>query len=505
MSWPVGNDIYGTLHWLRREVGGSLGYGYDSGTWGSDKIGLVDSCIQSGLMQFYFPIPAPAAEGQRPNSPHQWSFLSPLATIDFVAGTDTYGLPNDFSGVIGDFSYVLAGETKRIPVVPEATLRQLRTSSPRSGTPFYAAARPKQSDGTAQQSWEVLFYPCPSESAQVEFRHSVSPRELSEDRPYPLGGRQYAEVILQSCLAVSEERVTKARGAATEKYLERLAAATSWDTQSINPTDSDVWPLEDKPEGLQINRAYLKRMVGREMQIGSHPKAWNHKQAQEVDMYLQSGLRNFYHPQVLPGEKNRHEWSFLRPMAQMMLTLGQNCFDLPANFSILEGSITFAPDQYVSHLAIALVGELSVRKSQQTAGISGRPRIAATRPKPPSVVGTRYELIVYPTPDQDYEVLLRYQVNPDAGAEDGDTLLGGQPHAQTIIESCLAAVEQGAGKAGIHGKQFMELLRSSVSHDRCSNSCPMLGYNGDVRMVSDGEMNWRDCQDYFVTYNGERV
>ena len=78
-----------------------------------------------------------------------------------------------------------------------------------------------------------------------------------------------------------------------------------------------------------------------------------------------------------------------------------------------------------------------------------------------------------------FEVQFRYRSNPYNLSPSKPYPLGGQPHAETLIASCLAAAELKLNdEQGPHYADFIEKLRSSVSIDRRMN-LHTLGYNGD--------------------------
>ncbi len=179
---PISPEEYGTYQWLCREVGGALKLSYERLAWNHEQTGRVNSIVQSGVMQFYYPPPIPiniplqevvedgeaaTVKDQTKRAPYVWSFLSPLASVSLANGTSAYDLPADFASVVGDFS----SGTKRIPIVDESHLRQLASSTPLSGSPQYAAIRPKSSTGAASHRWEVLFYPTPNGSANLGYRY----------------------------------------------------------------------------------------------------------------------------------------------------------------------------------------------------------------------------------------------------------------------------------------------------------------------------------------------
>ena len=506
MPFPVTADQHGSLAWLRQQVGGYLGMGYDANAWGFEKTSKIDSYIQSGVMQVYYPPPIQLPEDKTPGEPHRWSFLAPVGTLNLVAGTNTYDLPPSFSGVLGEITLTIAGTTANtIAIVPEPQLRQLQTLGTPSATPSYAAVRPKPSDGSAEQAYEITFYPTPNANAAASFRYSVTPQPLTDANPYPLGGRQFAELMLQSSLAVAEERTAKGQGVAQSKFMSLLQAAVAWDSQSLQTTDANVWTLDDETLDLNITRAYLKKQVGLLRGYGPNVGTWTKGQSQEMNLIIKKGMLKFFHPQILPGEARRHEWSFLRPRAQLITVAGQSSLDLPENYANMASPLTFAPSQTVIYDSLEVIDEYRMSTLLQRSSADGRPRMVATRPKGPGVLGNRHEILFYPVPDDEYEISYRYQVNPTAGTDETEIVYGGQPHAQTLVEACLAASEEYDGVLGVHSKMYIECLRASVAQDRLVNATGNLGYNGDPgheAMDSITRDDYRCRQGGLTTYTG---
>lgn len=404
------------------------------------------------------------------------------------------------TGSLGTSTEVTGGPA-RISIVDEASLRQLEQTAPLSGLPKYAAVRPKRSEGDGVQRWEVLFYPTPNDNRTLHYRYSVAPPPISADRKWPYGGKQHAETILQSCLAVAEERETKAQGPATARFMERLAASIQLDLQTGRNTESGMWPLEQDPTDLSIDLNYLKRLVGRHMGATSHPASWTHKQAEEVNEAIRSGLRRFYTPPVLPGERYAHEWSFLRPLGHLQLVDGVYEYDLPEDYAFLDGPMTYDPGTSIIYPPVRMVSEHQIRSRRQEMQYSARPEMAAIRVKTDQQTGTRWEIVVWPTPDADYTLGYRYRTNPTLLSSGIAKPVGGMPHAQTVVESCLLSADELMGNKSDRYARYIELLRTSVSHDRIANAPETLGYNRDRSDgVQDGD--YRDCQAQVVTYNG---
>lgn len=408
----------------------------------------------------------------------------------------------------------------RISVVSDDQIRQLAATAAKSGYPRYCAVRPKPSNGSGRQRYEVVFYPTPDSTDTLEYRYSLIPETLSEAHPYPLGGPQYAELLLASCLAVDEQRSFSqqvgdeiherghnldVQGAATARFMERLAAAVQQDMQSLQQTEDDIWPVDEKANGLIVNKAYLQRLVGIEMKYGPHRGAWTHRQMQEVDLVLQMGLRKFYAPPAVAGERSSHEWSFLDASGSVTLVADTYTYDLPDDFAMLaEPTLTFQQGSSVLYPPLPVVGEYQIRQRLQRTDASARPDMCAIRVKQPDASeGTRYEILFWPIPDQAYTLDFRYSINPYL-LDDHTTLpLGGQPHMQTVIEAVLSAAEDRMGRPGPHTDMFLQRLAWSVAHDQKASAPHRLGMNVDMSDYPYGRFtSWHDCDENIVTYNG---
>jgi hypothetical protein len=202
---------------------------------------------------------------------------------------------------------------------------------------------------------------------------------------------------------------------------------------------------------------------------------------------LNDALRRFYEPDILPGEREKHQWSFLLPTARFQFVENEFKVDLPADFSMLNGPITYARGEDTVYPPIAIVGPQEIYKRQQQDDSAGRPQLAAVQVKAVDpVAGTRHELLLYPTSDDDYEVNLSYKVNPYSLDFDTALPLGGQAHVQTIIAACLAecaAFDELSD--GQDEMRYIERLRSSISHDRRVFAPETLGINYDTSDAFD--------------------
>jgi hypothetical protein len=215
---------------FQKAVGSFLGYGSDATTWTESQVTEVDDLIQSGLRQFYLPI-IPGTD-----QVYSWSFLKPIASLATTANTGDYNLPDDFSGLVDEKLTFAPGDYGHLPVtmIGEGQIRILRQKT-EAGRPRFASIRPKANTGAAGQKFEILFYPTPDDAYILSYRYNVQPNKISTISPYPYGGMTNSECILESCLAMAENRSDDTVGLHQAKYQERLAASIRYDQKISTP------------------------------------------------------------------------------------------------------------------------------------------------------------------------------------------------------------------------------------------------------------------------------
>ena len=214
---------------LLRAVGHYLGFGLDVDSYSEEQLYQADEVsIQGGLRKFYAPEPM----GKMP--PVQWSFLRPIMSLSLKAAVGDYDLPDDFSSLIGKVTILsTTGNYSNLLVQNEGQIREARSANTITGIPRVCAVRAKPVNKGFGQRWEMLFYPTPSTTYTIELKALVNPSKLSATNPYPYGGMQHAQTILQACLSEAEEKVQDiANGPQRVAYLGRLAASISLDAQS---------------------------------------------------------------------------------------------------------------------------------------------------------------------------------------------------------------------------------------------------------------------------------
>jgi len=130
-----------------------------------------------------------------------------IITID---SEDTFLLPWDFGGMAGDGSFTYDNDNAkagRVRVTTDVAIRRLRQSSISTGTPYLACIVPMTTDMTAGQRWEAMFHSPPNEELTLHYRYYILPDALTKTTyEYPYGSAVHSETILESCLAIAEER-----------------------------------------------------------------------------------------------------------------------------------------------------------------------------------------------------------------------------------------------------------------------------------------------------------
>jgi hypothetical protein len=211
------------------EIGAYLGWGrgalFNEPEWSAEKKSTIKATRESGLRQFYHPPPQQGVA-------YDWSFLRPTVSVTVASGTQTLELPDDFGGLEGRIS--ITGDNNNflpVEVVGEGRLRNFFAAFPdATGRPEYAAVRPKKmANADKGQRQELYIYPETDAEYTLNFQYYLLPNALSGDRDYAYGGMAHAETILESCLAIAEQRLDNKIGVHSTKWMERLAASINHD------------------------------------------------------------------------------------------------------------------------------------------------------------------------------------------------------------------------------------------------------------------------------------
>lgn len=215
------------------KVGTFLGWGrgaiFGETAYTTQQQALLDDCVASGIRQFYFPPPLHPG-----GATYSWSFLKPVATLDFPTGVQTIQLPEDFGGIEGEIT-ILSTSSNTVPwpvrVFNEASVREEYAKCPdATGPPIMAALQSlKGVTKFSSSRMQMFLYPMADQAYQIQFQYYILPDYLTGNAPYVYGGAQHVETILESCLAIAEQRIDDMAGLHSGKFMERLSASVGMD------------------------------------------------------------------------------------------------------------------------------------------------------------------------------------------------------------------------------------------------------------------------------------
>jgi hypothetical protein len=256
-----------TYNDLAGEVGTFLGWGrgaaFGDPAWTNQQQPAIDSCVRSGLRQFYFPPPIEGMEVA-----YDWSFLKPIVTLSLATDQTTLPLPDDFGGVEGRITLSSAQGIQWWPLEFYGVgqiYQQQSTYPTTTGRPWMTCVEPlKGTTGTQGQRWQLRVWPRPDTAYTIQFQYYINPDYLTGSNPYAYGGAQHVETILESCLAVAEQRLDDAMGVHTMKFKERLLASINMDRKSKPQTlgyNGDRSDLRDRRWGPRSDRVWGQNLI----------------------------------------------------------------------------------------------------------------------------------------------------------------------------------------------------------------------------------------------------
>lgn len=205
----------------------SLGTAYDEAEWGSRETFAIDGIVNAGLDRFYRPhIPGMLDAG------YSWSFMRPTITLTLASGTRYVTLPDDFAGLEGEIAVSSSSSTGHAPLpVTGDAWRYYRFNDNVSGPPRWASIQ-VQAPTSKGQKFHLQVFPQADADYTLEFSYYLLGWALTATAPYPLGGAEHAQTVLEACLSVSEERLDDMpamAGPHGQAFVNRLMASVAVD------------------------------------------------------------------------------------------------------------------------------------------------------------------------------------------------------------------------------------------------------------------------------------
>lgn len=227
---------------LELEVATFLGYSTTASARTASQNARIASYVKEGISWVYFPELVNGFES------YQWSFLRPTASLTLESGQQSVLLPDDFGGLDGDIVVLQSSGTYRpIRVIGEGYLRKCYGQSPdQTGAPQGAAlAWRKGTTADRGQRCDLLVFPEADAAYTLQFKYTILPNALTDDRPYVYGGAQHANTFKAACVASAEVGQDETMGVRHQLFMRRLAASISMDRKfkpvvhGYNGDDSD--------------------------------------------------------------------------------------------------------------------------------------------------------------------------------------------------------------------------------------------------------------------------
>lgn len=232
-------------------VGSYQGWGrgasYGDLAWTNSQQFEIDGIVAEGLRNFYYPS---AAAGE--NQCYDWSFLKPTSLLTLASAASTVDLPDDFGGFEGQITLsTTTGQTWKIDWRNEGSIREMFSATPNiTGPPMFVCQTPlKGTKANQGQRFQLLVFPTADAAYTLQVRYYLNPDYLTVNSPYAYGGPQHASTIMESCLAIAEQRLNDTFGPHSVKFKERLLASIAMDRKNkpiklgtnLDHSDDLVW------------------------------------------------------------------------------------------------------------------------------------------------------------------------------------------------------------------------------------------------------------------------
>ena len=260
-----------------------------------------------------------------------------------------------------------------------------------------------------------------------------------------------------------------------------------------------IFPVNDRPDDLQINFKYLQRQVSYYMYQTYNHDTNDDEQIQAIQEIIDEGVRQYIYPPVLPpqyaiGVQHVHEWSFMRPVWVLQTEADQRRYLLPADFERPIGDLSYTSTDNDFYAPIKFTSASRLFKLEYQTNFTTFPQYAAIEPREPTGNSPQLQqLVLHPTPDASYQLTLQYQAIARRVTEQNPYPPGGQVHGPGFLASCLAIAElRKNGADGPMYQKFMERLAGNIVRDT-ERGAALLGYNGNGGMTQPGRGSLRDA------------
>ena len=177
--WPDDDDpsLLTSRGQILKRIGIHIGAGPNARVWTASQNAKIKEIFKEGMRLACNPPPIPGMK-----YPHQWGWLTPLATITTAADVFAYDLPADFAYIDGPMTLAPSDYMLYPPVeiIGEFQVRNLLQESQASSRPTKAAVRVKAPlDDNDPTRYELILWPLPDGVYQLQYRYRINPEVLS--------------------------------------------------------------------------------------------------------------------------------------------------------------------------------------------------------------------------------------------------------------------------------------------------------------------------------------
>jgi hypothetical protein len=207
---------------------------------------------------------------------------------------------------------------------------------------------------------------------------------------------------------------------------------------------------------------------------------WDDFKFATLKMTVKQGLQQFYKPP--PDQAGvSHQWSFLKPLVQLVTVAGERTVQLPFDFAGVTGRVAIITTNVNTPSLVDVSGGARALYAVYPTA-TGSPERIEFEPIRGTTAdrGQRQQFVVWPQPDAAYTLEFTYLIQGEMLSGDRPYAYGGTEHAATILASCLAVFEREVDdiKDGPQEAYWKERLATSISIDR-GKLPQVLGYNAD--------------------------
>ncbi|GIW59961.1 MAG: hypothetical protein KatS3mg087_1027 [Patescibacteria group bacterium] len=233
----------------------------------------------------------------------------------------------------------------------------------------------------------------------------------------------------------------------------------------------------------------LRRELGRFIGWGRDFSKWTEDQITDANDIIKSAMRRIYWPTDTNLGIVDYQWSFLQSTAIINGKAGIDSYKMPDDFGDVVGKVYFKNQQAYPPLDVITASDMLRLKSRFV--INGIPKnVSFTMERTDGTKEQSWVMIVYPTPQADYDFWMRYNISPNYLLDSTRQYpIGGAQFSELFIEAVLAVAEERLlDLPGLHSQRFQLELASAIKRDSRNNVAETFGYVDDLRTEVGGRV-----------------